>query len=153
MLPSFGCCGLIFSTLLAASLPVAHGLPNPAALANPAILHDYSIKPRQVDTTDLPIINLGYAKHQAQSLQTIGNVSYYVFKNVRFAAPPLGERRFRVPAPPLKEEGVQNGVFPGSTACAQGLVAQGVAGQPGISLPIPGLDQLTIGSEDCLVSG
>lgn len=33
----------------------------------------------------------------------------YVFKNVRFAAPPLGQLRWAKPAPPLKTDAVQDG--------------------------------------------
>jgi carboxylesterase type B len=33
----------------------------------------------------------------------------YVFKNIRFAAPPLGKLRWAKPAAPLKQDGIQDG--------------------------------------------
>ncbi|KAI5782603.1 Alpha/Beta hydrolase protein [Geopyxis carbonaria] len=80
-----------------------------------------------------PVIDLGYAKHEASSYATTGDVSYYVFKNIRFAAPPTGELRFRAPRPPLKQHGIQNGTVAGPTNCA----SLDDTGKP-------------IGSEDCL---
>lgn len=44
----------------------------------------------------LPTVDLGYEIHQASSL----NSTNYYFNNIRYAAPPLGENRFRAPQPP-----------------------------------------------------
>ena len=80
----------------------------------------------------LPIVDLGYVKQQATLYNETGD--YYVFSNIRFAAPPLGDLRWKKPAPPLKEKEVQNGTFDRSTRCAQ------------LNGSTP------IGDEDCLVS-
>jgi len=91
---------------------------------------------RQPSSGSLPVVDLGYVRQQATSFNTIGNQSYYVFKNIRFAAPPLGDLRFRKPAAPLHESEVRNGSYPAvSTACAQPAAVPDVA----------------TGGEDCLV--
>lgn len=36
-------------------------------------------------------------------------LQYYTFKNIRFAAPPVGNLRWEKPAPPLQQAGVQDG--------------------------------------------
>ena len=51
---------------------------------------------------------------QQASNETAG---YYVFQNIRFAAPPLGNLRLRRPQPPRRERTARNGVYPYSTAC------------------------------------
>lgn len=35
----------------------------------------------------------------------------YTFKNIRFAAPPIGNLRWAKPAPPAKEETIQDGSY------------------------------------------
>ncbi|KAK9452906.1 Alpha/Beta hydrolase protein [Dipodascopsis uninucleata] len=55
----------------------------------------------------LPIIDLGYAKYRATEYEKERDL--YVFKQVRYAAPPIGNRRFKMPELPLVEEGVQTG--------------------------------------------
>lgn len=39
----------------------------------------------------------------------MGGLQYYTFKNIRFAAPPVGNLRWAKPAPPLTETKVQDG--------------------------------------------
>jgi len=80
----------------------------------------------------LPVVDLGYVKHRATEYNKTAGV--YVYRNIRFAAPPVGERRLRKPQPPLKEAGIQDGHYGRSTACAQ---PNGTA---------------LLGDEDCLVS-
>ncbi|KAF2100145.1 alpha/beta-hydrolase [Rhizodiscina lignyota] len=46
----------------------------------------------------LPIVDLGYELHQANSYNVSG--SFYNFSNIRYAAPPLGPLRFAAPQPP-----------------------------------------------------
>ncbi|MCJ1356216.1 MAG: hypothetical protein MMC33_006210 [Icmadophila ericetorum] len=46
-------------------------------------------------TTNLPIVDLGYERHQAISFNETGG--FYNFSNIRFAEPPIGELRFRAP--------------------------------------------------------
>ncbi|CAG8412144.1 unnamed protein product [Penicillium salamii] len=63
----------------------------------------------------LPVVDLGYERHQALSY----NVCYssvtsssglYSFDNIRYAAPPVGDLRFRAPAAPkVNRQRIQNG--------------------------------------------
>lgn len=55
------------------------------------------------ETFDVSDRSFNFNKFEADALQT------YVFKNVRFAAPPLGELRWAKPAPPPKTEAIQDG--------------------------------------------
>lgn len=78
---------------------------------------------------EMPVIDLGYVKQRASSFGTAGDVDYYLFKNVRFAAPPLGELRFKKPAPPLVEKEIQDGNYNSTTACVQpGILTGGTDG-------------------------
>jgi hypothetical protein len=88
--------------------------------------------------TPLPIVNLGYVKQQASWYEPSANL--FVFKNIRYAQPPLGELRFRAPEPPAPEEGVQNGTVYGSPICPQPMS------------PFSGVANDSIITEDCLVS-
>lgn len=136
-----------FAALLFPAASLANSDPESFDLAS--ILQNWKIKPRQENTANksLPIIDLGYVKQQADRIETAGDVSYYVYKNIRFAAPPTGENRFRKPQPPLKHDGVVQGGSLGAakTTCSQSLNIAGV------TLP-PALAGLAIGTEDCLVS-
>jgi carboxylesterase type B len=60
------------------------------------------------NTPDLPIVDLGYERHQALSYNSTGQ--YYTFSNIRYAAPPLGDLRFAPPqAPQANRSVVQKG--------------------------------------------
>ncbi|CAZ86417.1 unnamed protein product [Tuber melanosporum] len=61
-------------------------------------------------TSSLPIVDLGYVKQQATSYNK--TYDFYHFRNIRYAAPPLGNLRFRKPQPPLPQTGIQNGDIP-----------------------------------------
>jgi carboxylesterase type B len=50
-----------------------------------------------------PVVKLGYANYEGRSLST--GVSQWL--GIRFAAPPVGERRFAAPQDPLPVAGVQ----------------------------------------------
>ena len=50
------------------------------------------------------VVDLGYAKYRGQALAS--GVKQFV--GMRFAAPPLGNLRFRAPQKPKKEEGIQD---------------------------------------------
>ncbi|KAE9961333.1 hypothetical protein BLS_002475 [Venturia inaequalis] len=100
---------------------------------------------------DAPLLKLNYATYRATYNKTY-DVSYppilqesvcervqkelinpptYVFKNVRFAAPPLGPLRWAKPAPPLKMEAVQDGAEGRScTQSSSRLVMGGVSTSP-----------------------
>ena len=53
--------------------------------------------------SNLPQVDLGYAKYEGTALGTGVNQ----FLGMRYAAPPVGNRRFRAPENPLHEYGVQ----------------------------------------------
>lgn len=60
-------------------------------------------------STNLPVVDLGYSLHRATSFNSTGN--FYNFSNIRYAAPPTGENRFRVPqAPDIDRSTVQIGL-------------------------------------------
>ncbi|KAJ5905017.1 uncharacterized protein N7473_001933 [Penicillium subrubescens] len=48
--------------------------------------------------SDLPVVDLGYELHQAISLNSTSGL--YNFSNIRYAAPPLGDLRWRAPVLP-----------------------------------------------------
>ncbi|KAJ5205792.1 Carboxylesterase type B [Penicillium cf. griseofulvum] len=70
---------------------------------------------------ELPIVDLGYQRHQAIGFNSTGR--YYQFSNIRYAEPPLGELRFALPVPPRnRSHEVVNGkglgnICPQSQAC------------------------------------
>ncbi|KAH8817776.1 Alpha/Beta hydrolase protein [Flagelloscypha sp. PMI_526] len=45
----------------------------------------------------LPVVDVGYARYQAAN---ITGKEYYTFSNIRYAAPPVGNLRWRAPQPP-----------------------------------------------------
>ncbi|KAJ6092074.1 Carboxylesterase type B [Penicillium canescens] len=49
---------------------------------------------------NLPIVDLGYQRHQAISFNSTGR--YYQFTNIRYAEPPLDSLRFAQPVPPRR---------------------------------------------------
>jgi acetylcholinesterase len=51
-----------------------------------------------------PTVDLGYSQYQGKTLSSGVNQ----FLGMRFAAPPVGDLRFRAPAEPLKSTGLQN---------------------------------------------
>ncbi|PLB34954.1 alpha/beta-hydrolase [Aspergillus candidus] len=56
----------------------------------------------------LPTVNLGYEVHQAISFNE--SQGLYNFSNIRYAAPPVGDLRFRAPEPPVSNRSaVQTG--------------------------------------------
>ncbi|KAL7621929.1 hypothetical protein AAE478_007429 [Parahypoxylon ruwenzoriense] len=55
----------------------------------------------------LPVLKLPYASYRASKYDSDNDI--YIFKNIRFAAPPVGDLRWAKPAPPLNESGIQNG--------------------------------------------
>ncbi|KAL9074453.1 MAG: hypothetical protein Q9161_002241 [Pseudevernia consocians] len=58
---------------------------------------------------DLPTLKLPYATYQAASYNPDGDI--YTFKNIRFAAPPVGELRWAKPAAPETETDIQDGSY------------------------------------------
>ncbi|KAF2758226.1 acetylcholinesterase precursor [Pseudovirgaria hyperparasitica] len=62
---------------------------------------------------DLPVVDLGYQLQRASSYfeaQEESQTSYYNFSNIRFAAPPTGELRWRAPqAPAVNRDVIDDG--------------------------------------------
>ncbi|KAJ7499547.1 Alpha/Beta hydrolase protein [Mycena latifolia] len=52
-----------------------------------------------------PIVDLGYAKYQGM-VNSANNITHFLA--IRYAAPPLGDLRFRAPQPPANVAGVQD---------------------------------------------
>ena len=67
-------------------------------------------------STALPVVDLGYELHQATSFNSTG--SAYSFTNIRYAAPPTGENRFRAPVAPASNRAVVQTGSP-DRICAQ----------------------------------
>lgn len=70
--------------------------------------------------SDLPTVDLGYEIYRANSFNETGQ--YYNFSNVRYAAAPVGDLRFRAPQPPEVDRSSVNDGSQGRV-CAQGLPA------------------------------
>ncbi|KAK9467954.1 Carboxylesterase [Lipomyces arxii] len=64
-------------------------------------------EPGLVSKPYLPVIDLGYSKIRASKYDKDGD--FFVFSNIRYAAPPTGKRRFQLPQPPLDEEEINDG--------------------------------------------
>jgi para-nitrobenzyl esterase len=81
-----------------------------------------------------------------------GQPTVRIFKGIPFAAPPLGENRWRAPQPPAKWEGVRQADAFGAP-CIAGAPAQGRGGRGGAP-PAPGAQAAPprepARSEDCL---
>ncbi|KAJ6577853.1 Alpha/Beta hydrolase protein [Mycena capillaripes] len=54
-----------------------------------------------------PIVDLGYAQYQG-AVNTANNITHFL--GIRYAAPPLGDLRFRAPQPPVNMTGVQQAI-------------------------------------------
>ncbi len=64
----------------------------------------------------LPVVDLGYERQRATLVNETGG--YYNFSNIRYAAPPTGNLRFRAPEAPARNRGqVQTGTQ--GRICAQ----------------------------------
>lgn len=106
---------------------------------------------------DLPTITLPYGTWRAAKYISDGDI--YVFKNIRFAAPPVGNLRWAKPAPPQNVDGVQDGSY--GPVCMQAAPAKGLNFLgPGNNSPVgSALNQFLAGipvalfnsgAEDCL---
>ncbi|KAL8715444.1 MAG: hypothetical protein Q9220_000778 [cf. Caloplaca sp. 1 TL-2023] len=104
----------------------------------------------------LPTLTLPYATYRAARYNANGD--YYVFKNIRFAAPPTGSLRWAPPAAPSPESTVQDGSY--GPICIQAPIQGPQLTGPGASSPFgQALNQFLAGipvpslkpaSEDCL---
>ncbi|OCK75145.1 carboxylesterase family protein-like protein [Lepidopterella palustris CBS 459.81] len=115
-----------------------------------------------VRSTSLPIVDLGYQRHQAISYDTTWG--FYNFSNIRYAAPPTGNLRFRAPtAPAINRTAVDTGSV--NRICPQSFpywaiegieflvnYTQGLAfNATGMTIPnLPAQPQDPRATEDCL---
>ncbi|KAF1987591.1 alpha/beta-hydrolase [Aulographum hederae CBS 113979] len=88
-----------------ASAPVAQAPPVPTPQAPVPAPPLPTSAPAEAPNSTLPVIKLSYASYRANYYDPRTDV--YVFRNIRFGAPPLGSLRFAKPAPPPVVEGVQ----------------------------------------------
>ena len=72
-----------------------------------------------VSASSLPEVNLGYVRQRATEYNSTTGI--YVYKNIRYARPPVGELRFRKPRPPLQEPAgtISDGTQYSTTICPQ----------------------------------
>ena len=72
-----------------------------------------------VSASSLPEVNLGYVRQRATEYNSTTGV--YVYKNIRYARPPVGELRFRKSRPPLQEPTgtISDGTQYSTTICPQ----------------------------------
>ncbi|QDS71255.1 hypothetical protein FKW77_000539 [Venturia effusa] len=130
----------------------------PVSLALPSFedngLHYHSLTAR---AQSLPSLKLPYGTWQASRYDSANDI--YVFKNIRFAAAPVGPLRFAKPAPPVPTDKLQTGAHGGT--CAQsaptglltgalgsglGSIASGIVGSVDLGKVMGGAAT----SEDCL---
>ncbi|ODN80792.1 hypothetical protein L202_02942 [Cryptococcus amylolentus CBS 6039] len=83
------------------------------------------IAPRNTtsSSSDLPQVSLNYSTIRAYETGSTSAGNYYVFKNIRYAAPPVGDLRWAAPQDPVQEDSVNNGTWSnttGTSGCAEG---------------------------------
>ena len=91
-----------------------------------------------------PPVDLGYVVHVPTTIgQSKTGMRYANYNNIHFAQPPLGPLRFKRPAPPLNQSGIQDGrvdsIF--NTSCVSSVPRE---------FPNPTLNDTAWGQEDCL---
>lgn len=89
---------------------------------------------------DLPQIDLGYSVYQAAEHNDVGD--FYTFSNIRYAAPPTGNRRFRPPEAPLTDRNEAQSGLSGSFP----IQAIPLWRRQGMQV----MQWTSMGSEDCL---
>jgi hypothetical protein len=80
----------------------------------------HTLYPLTLDAQTLPLLTLPYATYRAHSYDADKDI--YIFANIRFAAPPVGNLRWAEPADPLPQSGIQDGSIGGN--CYQSTPAQ-----------------------------
>ncbi|OXH38547.1 sterol esterase [Cryptococcus neoformans] len=74
------------------------------------------IAPRNAtSSSDLPQVVLNYSTIQAYESGTTSAGTYYAFKNIRYAAPPVDGLRWAAPQDPVQEDSVNDGTWPNIT--------------------------------------
>ena len=107
-------------TFLLQSHDEAHPqIPLGDTLANPSCTRETNVVSAN---TPLPTIDLGYTKHKAIENP---NPNLYKFQNIRYAAPPTGDLRFRAPRPPLKASAGEVEDGRGRKECLQATIKWG----------------------------
>ena len=76
----------------------------PFLLRAPAILATLTSLISLTCAQSLPVVDLGYQLQQATLYNSTG--AFYNFSNIRYAAPPVGDLRFRAPQPPAVNRSV-----------------------------------------------
>lgn len=88
------------------------------------------------------IVDLGYAKHVVTTTNiTERGHQIKIYKNIRFARPPVEHLRFKWPQSPLYQSGLQNGTAPYDSTCVSSAPAY---------VPYPPFNGTQLGNEDCL---
>ena len=64
------------------------------------------------DKETLPLLTLPYATYRAHSYDSAKDV--YVFANIRFAAPPIGDLRWAEAVDPILQDEIQDGSLGGT---------------------------------------
>ncbi|KAK3503603.1 Alpha/Beta hydrolase protein [Neurospora crassa] len=121
-----------------------------------ALIDSASIGVKFASPSALPVLTLPYGSYQASSYRSKSDI--YVFRNIRYAAPPVGDLRWAKPAAPQINNTIQDGSY--GPQCIQtavsGLNLMGPGNKSPIGaalnqflggLPIP---LFSGGSEDCL---
>lgn len=78
-------------------------------------------------SSKLPVVDLGYELQRATLYNNTGN--YYNFSNIRYAAPPTGNLRFRAPKAPKKNRGTIQTGSPDRICAQAGPAWSIIAGQ------------------------
>jgi len=78
----------------------------------------------QAPTPNLPVLQFPSGSYRASRFDAASSV--YVFKNIRFGAPPVGDLRFRKPSLPVINTTVSDGSY--GPQCLQSLPSLGGIG-------------------------
>ncbi|KAL2857336.1 carboxylesterase family protein [Aspergillus pseudoustus] len=110
-----------------------------AAASAPALTLPANIGVAFEPGNDLPLLKLPYGTWRARQHDHKEDV--YTFRNIRYAAPPIGKLRWSKPAGPDKIYGIQDGSY--GPNCIQAPIPEGFF--------MPGLENLSRNAaEDCL---
>ncbi|KAF2421100.1 alpha/beta-hydrolase [Tothia fuscella] len=110
------------------------------ALSVPGLSGNQGTSPKLEERqSTLPLLKLPYGTWQALSHDRANDI--YLFKNIRFATPPVGDLRFAKPAPPIRNDTIQTGAY-GNTCVqsnAKPFATNEAAPKPGTGLDFTGL--------------
>ncbi|KAK1755691.1 putative esterase and lipase [Echria macrotheca] len=106
----------VILSLLAFHLSVVSSLPLGISYQNPS---------------PLPILTLPYGSYRAATYHPASDI--YIFRNIRYAAPPVGNLRWAKPAPPQPESTLQDGSY--GHKCVQSAISGMNLVGPGNNFP------------------